>query len=77
MGDFAGYEPARKEKIIAGVLTVALILVMVYIAKNNPNPQFVCNTTCHILNFVLIFLSIIIGIVMSSIILQSFGSEKR
>jgi hypothetical protein len=48
VSDFVGYEPSRKEKIIAGILwTVVLILFMVYIVKHNPNPQFVCKTACR------------------------------
>jgi len=68
MADFVGYEPSREEKIIAGILwSIALILFMIYILNINPTPHFVCNKTCHILNFLLIVSSVIVGTIISLI----------
>jgi len=76
MNNFAGYEPTRKEKVIAGIVwSIALILLMVYIVKQNPNPQFVCDLKCRILSFVFIFSSLIIGTIISLLTFKTFGGD--
>jgi hypothetical protein len=77
MNNFVGYEPTKKEKIAGILWAVALILFMVYIAKNNPNPQFVCDQKCRVFGFVIILSTAIIGMIISLIIFQAFGGEIK
>jgi hypothetical protein len=76
VNNFVGYEPTRKEKVIAGILwSAVLILLMIYIAKQNPDPQFVCDLKCRILHFVFIIPCLIIGMIVSFLAYRTSGGE--
>jgi hypothetical protein len=70
--NFVGYEPTRKEQVIFVILyTVLILLFAIYIMRTNPNPKFVCDFTCQVINAIFIVSSVIIAMIITSVIIRT------